>query len=782
MAYSLLIDFKTLKKKIHRCLSFCFLEMVSDRTGFLLKNSVPYGQSKKNPSSSPVLPRQQQVGRYSVASPSLIYKDGNSPVIPLHTTTSKNTLISFSPKIAAKNQSSPISSNRGRIESEKIAGNIQRRKTKGKLAVALAEDLNQLYWNYDFYDIVFKCAHTGDTICAHKVILNARVGRSFVEKLMGTVNDARECDYFPVSDSNGVETIFVDIEGGFEVLKDTMKFLYCGQLFWDGPIELNLIVAKLYLLLRFSEKFSLRGLNEKCSKLLKRCHDGDIEDYESFKTFNRIEVDNDSSGALLECICPGKDKAGEEPPAQVLHSSFLGKDLGTVLNDRATSDVTFVVEGQKLYAHKAIVCARSEFFRAMLDGPWMEGETNEIHIRAVGKSSFQHVLHFLYAGVVDIENEEESLQELLTIGDMYDVQGLKVLVSNIAWTAKCHSFHEPCESCMKEVPFWLNMADKYGMQELKMECIRWLSKHMMKLWPQRSFASLSSNILDEIYSYQISVMNDDKTFLKIFSFLINCDKAIGLIENGSGSCDVLDVVAQCKQQCIARICKNFRMIRYNSDFLGLIKGCGWSFHLIKDIIECLSHLTTAENCFDHLTYAQHIAGLISQYGPTFEHPSENPAVKMQDHVMNVIASNLTQLRSSVEYAGLGDDIKAKIDNLSITICRMDLTFRGKLDESKMPISLRRRMQSKSHKAKRSSTSLSITKEVLVPGQRVSLTEGRVGIIRFVGKTCFAEGMWYGVELDEPTGRHDGEVQKVRYFTTSRNCGTFVKISSVVEIL
>jgi hypothetical protein len=71
------------------------------------------------------------------------------------------------------------------------------------------------------------------------------------------------------------------------------------------------------------------------------------------------------------------------------------------------------------------------------------------------------------------------------------------------------------------------------------------------------------------------------------------------------------------------------------------------------------------------------------------------------------------------------------------------------------------------------------------GDRVVVTSTRRGgdvergVLRFLGETSFAAGVWAGVELDVPeTGKNDGQVDGTRYFRCEPLRGVFVKPSRV----
>lgn len=71
---------------------------------------------------------------------------------------------------------------------------------------------------------------------------------------------------------------------------------------------------------------------------------------------------------------------------------------------------------------------------------------------------------------------------------------------------------------------------------------------------------------------------------------------------------------------------------------------------------------------------------------------------------------------------------------------------------------------------------------LKAGQTIELNDGRIGIIRFIGETAFADGLWVGVEFDDPSGKNDGSVQGMRYFDSKPGHGMFLRPMGVARIV
>ena len=57
-----------------------------------------------------------------------------------------------------------------------------------------------------------------------------------------------------------------------------------------------------------------------------------------------------------------------------------------------------------------------------------------------------------------------------------------------------------------------------------------------------------------------------------------------------------------------------------------------------------------------------------------------------------------------------------------------------------------------------------------------------GTIRFVGETAIGEGVWAGVELDKPLGKHDGAVFGVRYFDGRPRHGLMCNVEKLAPLV
>ncbi|XP_061824430.1 CAP-Gly domain-containing linker protein 4 isoform X2 [Nerophis lumbriciformis] len=67
------------------------------------------------------------------------------------------------------------------------------------------------------------------------------------------------------------------------------------------------------------------------------------------------------------------------------------------------------------------------------------------------------------------------------------------------------------------------------------------------------------------------------------------------------------------------------------------------------------------------------------------------------------------------------------------------------------------------------------------GDRVLVVGQRTGIVQYNGKTSFAPGFWLGIVLDTPSGKNDGSVGGVRYFSCPPRHGVFAPPSRVQSL-
>eukprot|EP01127_Copromyxa_protea_P000578 TRINITY_DN1049_c0_g1_i1.p3 TRINITY_DN1049_c0_g1~~TRINITY_DN1049_c0_g1_i1.p3 ORF type:complete len:118 (+),score=18.35 TRINITY_DN1049_c0_g1_i1:204-557(+) len=113
----------------------------------------------------------------------------------------------------------------------------------------------------------------------------------------------------------------------------------------------------------------------------------------------------------------------------VTDQHLLAKNLGSLLYDTLTSDITFLVQGERIPAHRCIVGCSSEVLKAMLYGEDNK-EAKEKQILMgdpkLHSHTFKELLRYIYTGSCEITSE--NVFGLQSLADMY----LFLLFSNIA--------------------------------------------------------------------------------------------------------------------------------------------------------------------------------------------------------------------------------------------------------------------------------------------------------------------------------------------------------------
>ncbi|CAM8986102.1 unnamed protein product [Rhodiola kirilowii] len=176
------------------------------------------------------------------------------------------------------------------------------------------------------------------------------------------------------------------------------------------------------------------------------------------------------------------DAAPPSPTPQV----YLGEQY---VNNDTLSDVTFLVEGNRFFAHRICLLASSDAFRAMFDGGYREKDARDIEIPNIRWEVFELMMRYIYTGSVDISLD--IAQDLLRAADQYLLEGLKRL----------------CEYTIAQDISIDNVASMYELSEafnatsLRHTCILYILEQHDKLSMKPGHSHLLQRIIPEIRDY-----------------------------------------------------------------------------------------------------------------------------------------------------------------------------------------------------------------------------------------------------------------------------------------
>ncbi|XP_065085350.1 BTB/POZ domain-containing protein 9 [Ochlerotatus camptorhynchus] len=149
------------------------------------------------------------------------------------------------------------------------------------------------------------------------------------------------------------------------------------------------------------------------------------------------------------------------------------------------SDVTFIVENEKLPAHRVILAARSEYFRALLYGGLSESTQNEIHLK-IPLKAFKALLKYIYSGNMSLaQMKEENILDTLGLANQYGFTDLEIAISD--YLRQVLSLNNVCAI--------LDAAKLFGLEGLTNVCHAFLDRNAEAILQYETFKTLSQDAI-----------------------------------------------------------------------------------------------------------------------------------------------------------------------------------------------------------------------------------------------------------------------------------------------
>jgi len=156
----------------------------------------------------------------------------------------------------------------------------------------------------------------------------------------------------------------------------------------------------------------------------------------------------------------------------------LSDDLLNMLINEKDFDITFVVDGKNVCAHRNILSARSDYFESMFRSGMMETNSDKIMIKDCDFNLFTIMIKFLYTDIPP-DDIDGIATELLPKADQFLITNLK---------SRCEK--SLVKSLNKEnVKEFLLLALTHNCPELKNACFSKLTLSMINDWSELNLKS-----------------------------------------------------------------------------------------------------------------------------------------------------------------------------------------------------------------------------------------------------------------------------------------------------
>uniref|UniRef100_F7GDE7 BTB/POZ domain-containing protein 8 n=1 Tax=Monodelphis domestica TaxID=13616 RepID=F7GDE7_MONDO len=454
-------------------------------------------------------------------------------------------------------------------------GVAERRRLRALVSEQLSQDLLRLLREEIHTDVTFCIGPT--LFKAHKAVLLARIPDFYFHTVGKTLNNWE--NHIPVAVENfepsEFRTFLQVVYSSDRNIKNYEEEILRKKMHGD-KLQQEILSTEVN-----SRKYSENDEWSSTSQnTLTKCHDGILVG--SSLTECEVPEEISDNGDNLDVI----DSSDLEP------ASELGEDLLKLYRKRCCPDIDICIDGKSFQAHRAILCARSRYFAAMLSGCWAESSQEHITLQGVKPVEMNVMMHFIYGGTLDFPSKVNAGQ-ILNLADMYGLEGLKEVTLYILKRDYCNFFQKPVPGRLEAMLECLIIAHSVGVESLYADCMKWIVKHFARCWSERSFANIPPEIQKNCLTMLIQSLNDkNAAFL-----LMESDRLIISLPRVKWTEAALTMACRLQEECIAFIVENFSQIIQSENFALLLQSQAMSStpDLLDKVLKAIEKNITTEN-------------------------------------------------------------------------------------------------------------------------------------------------------------------------------------------
>ncbi|CAG9819455.1 unnamed protein product [Phaedon cochleariae] len=185
------------------------------------------------------------------------------------------------------------------------------------------------------------------------------------------------------------------------------------------------------------------------------------------------------------------------------HQSTLLEGLNSLRQKGELLDITLVIEGTVFKAHKAVLAACSDYFRAMFTDNMLEARQNEICLNGISAKGFRQLLEYAY-----------TTHLALNLANVQDVLEAASHVQMVAVIQACSSYLQTqidIDNCVDIA----TIAETYSLTQLRMKVYRFMSGHLLEFSNSTEFYRLTPQQLENLLAYDFPVDCSEADVLRI---------------------------------------------------------------------------------------------------------------------------------------------------------------------------------------------------------------------------------------------------------------------------